>query len=185
MIELGIKVTDPSGDMSRLNDLARILPKEMEKAHLRAASIIPAKIRASVRSLNVPGGGRLPDLAPMSQALRSGATHKPGGKLADKSVCRVWAQNAVLVAGWIDNVSDVAALWQDGHNTPITTRQRHYLHRQLGRIGNRVEVPLVSNQPARPVIDPIAAMAKREIPNWVLGAFNAIVSRKLKKARGA
>ena len=174
-----IKMEDPNGVIPKLQALAKICPKECERAQLRAASIMPRKIVAAVRGLNVQGaGGKLPALSDLSRALRH---QKPGGLLtSEKGLCRVMTSNGKLVVGFVGRVANVAELWQEGGTKPVSVSQRRRMHIILGKKGlSAIEVPMQSIQPQRLVVDPLAETFGREMPKWIFGALEKIIDKKL------
>lgn len=174
-----IKMVDRLGVIPKLEELAYSIPRECERAQLRAASIMPRKIIAAMRTLNLQdAGGALPKLADISKSMRGG---KPGGKLtSDKSLCRVMNVNRKLVAGFVGGVSNIASLWQDGGSRPLSIYERRYMHIVLARRGIRnITVPTVADQPKRLVIEPLAAKFEREIPKWITGALTSIINKKI------
>jgi len=179
---ISVKMDDPYGVIPKLRELARTAPKECEKAQLRAASIMPRKITAAMRSLNLKNsGGKLPALSDLSTAMRD---NKPGGKLtSQRGLCRIMNINGKLVAGFVGNVANVAANWQDGGTRSLSIYERRYIHIALSKRGARgVIVPTVAQQPKRLIVEPLAVTFGKEMPKWILGALNKEIDKKMKGA---
>lgn len=180
---LSMHMEDTLGVIPMLHRLARKAPKACERAQLRAASIMPRKILAAMRTLNLKdAGGKLPGLSEVSLAMR---TRKPGGKLtAERGLCRVMNVNGKLVAGFVGRVENVAALWQEGGTKPIHPHVRRMMHIVMSKHGARgVIVPTVAEQPQRLVVEPLAKSFGREMPRWILGALEKEIDKNIGKAR--
>lgn len=179
---LSIKMQDPYGVIPKLRELAKTAPKECERAQLRAASIMPRKITAAMKSLNLKdSGGKLPALSDLSNAIRA---QKPGGKLtSERGLCRIMNVGGKLVAGFVGNVSKSASKWQDGGTRPVSIAQRAWLLKKLAKYGaETVIIPIVAEQPKRLIVEPLAVTFGKQMPKWILGALNKQIDKKLARA---
>jgi len=180
-VQLSIR-PDPAA-LARLSSLSKTFPKEVQRAQLQAASIAVRKIRAAVRKMGNGDTGVLAPLSPLRLAVRPNTP--PGGLLstAASTLCRVQKRGSTLYAGYVSGVEGVFSRWQEGGSTPLNTRARQYLHKQLAYGGHSgVEVPETAEQPGRPVVAPIHRVASREYPRWVERAALKAIDKTLRKA---
>lgn len=169
--------------LARLRVLAQTFPKELARAQYRAASIVVRKIRSAMRRGGNQDTGRLAPLSPLRLALRPATPM--GGVLNTEasSLVRVQRRGGVVYAGFISDLDGVFSRWQMGGRVTLSKPARAHMHRML-RYGGmpRMEIPEEGEQPARPVIGPIARVAADEYPRWVEGAFYKQIHRTLGRA---
>jgi hypothetical protein len=184
MIDLAIKLEDPNGMMPRFREIARDFPKVVETAQLRAVRNFAVKIRSGVSKMDIAYVGKLPGLAPLTQAVHG---KKPGGVLAtNKNLCKVMNINGHLAAGYITSVDGVFGRWQEGGLIDLTSpKRRSFLHMQLRRAGAPdLEIPQAVVQPERMVVEPIARKFGPELPGWILSMIDKLLDKKLARAQG-
>lgn len=167
-------------------EVARLFPKEVDRAHGQAASIVARKIRSAVAKGGTAETGGLAPHSPLRAMLWPAMPF--GGVYASraKQLCRVQRRGAVLHAGYVSAVEGGFSRWQEGGTVELGTKARAAIHRRLAYGGNRyAEVPETATQPARPVVPPIHAATVREFPRWVESAALKLVNRALEKHRRA
>lgn len=168
--------------VKKIQELAKMFPKEAYRSEGRAASIVARQILSSVKKLGGKQTGRLEPLSDLRVALRG--SENPGGILSKngKALCRVQRRSNGIYAGYISGVEKVLARWQDGGVSDNTTNARHMLHKVLGAKGfGDMEVPLQSVQNERSVVKPIAALANKDFPKWVMSNMTKMIEKKLSK----
>ena len=83
------------------------------------------------------------------------------------------------VVGWIDALETAASKFQSGDSASTSAAWRHYLYR---RGFSHDDVPKVAITPERPVVDPVAGESAGKFPEWMLGAMQTILQRRIKRA---
>ena len=171
--------------MAGFAEVARLFPKEVDRAHGQAASIVARKIRAAVaKAGNAETGGLAPH-SPLRAMLWPAMPY--GGVYASRAtqLCRVQRRGAALHAGYVSAVEGGFSRWQEGGTVSLGTKARAAIRRRLAYGGNRfAEVPETATQPARPVVPPIHAAAVRDFPRWVESAALKLVEKTLARHAG-
>lgn len=179
---LGLDVEYDPRELKPFTAVARRFPRELYRAQGRAASIVARKFRSAVARGGNRDTGRLAPLSPLRLALRP--SQPMGGVLGSeaRSLVRVQRRSGAVYAGYISRVEGVFSRWQSGGRMAIGDRARSALYRKLHYLGvaaDAIEIGEMAVQPARPVTEPIAAVARREFPRWVLGNLNKMIDRTL------
>ena len=175
-----IKLTPENAKVlhSKMTWVAASFPDETTKAVTQAASIIKRKMYKAVTELGSKDTGQFQPLSEMRGVLRGKKT--PGGVLADSRLLKVQRDGGEFYCGYPSRMTGVFSAWQESRNIDLTNNvMRHRLHEILHFIGRKdFEIPYSGYQPKRYVVDPLAALASRKMPKWVLGAMNKLFDKK-------
>ena len=189
MIKIKCDLSNDKQVKKAFEKAAKEFPKEMERAYMRAGSIITRKITKAVRETGSKDTGKFDPLSEIRNALNPG--RESGGVLTilakgdknigHKGICRVQKHGHDFYCGYITRVQPVFSRWQDGGNVGLdNTNARAVLHRRLGAVGRRdIIIPTGGTQPRRDVIGPITALASKNLSGWIIGALNNMLKKRL------
>ncbi len=179
MIGMSLQIDPESRKL--LEELAAAFPDAANKAFFRAASIVSRKMRARMN----PRRHAVQPWQEITRRIRNMASSEDaktfGGKLmypnGRQIAIKPFAGGAVV--GWIDALETAASKFQSGDSASTSAAWRHYLYR---RGFSHDDVPKVAITPERPVVDPVAGESAGKFPEWMLGAMQTILQRRIKRA---